>query len=330
MLNLSTRSGKIVYIVVHDTGNTKATNNAKNNVIYFSGADRGSSADAFIDNIGVAVFNKQPLKYYSWAVGDGHGAYGVTNNNSYSVEICINSDGNYTQAVNNAVVEVKRLMKLFNVDLAHVVRHWDCSRKLCPGSMSSNNWALWNTFKARLGGATVAASTVLKNGSNSSSVKTLQLNLNVLGYKLVADGDFGDGTEKAVRAFQLAQKISVDGEVGSGTLAALAKAIVVKNTPVIKPVVKPIIKPIVKPVVKPIVKPVIEMYRVRKTWADIKSQIGAYTELQSAKDLANKNVAYTVFDNSGKAIYKYSKPVVVAKTVEQRVAELELRVDKLD
>lgn len=46
-----------------------------------------------------------------------------------------------------------------------------------------------------------------------------------------------------------------------------------------------------------------EMYRVRKTWADAKSQIGAYTVLVNAKKKANENVSYTVFDSKGKAVY---------------------------
>ena len=44
-------------------------------------------------------------------------------------------------------------------------------------------------------------------------------------------------------------------------------------------------------------------YRVRKTWADSKSQLGAYHSLANAKACADKNAGYSVFDESGKAIY---------------------------
>jgi N-acetylmuramoyl-L-alanine amidase len=52
-------------------------------------------------------------------------------------------------------------------------------------------------------------------------------------------------------------------------------------------------------------------YRVRKTWADAKSQIGAFHDLAGAKELADskKSEGYKVFDESGKAIYT---PVVEA------------------
>lgn len=47
-------------------------------------------------------------------------------------------------------------------------------------------------------------------------------------------------------------------------------------------------------------------YRVRKTWGDSKSQIGAYKELSNAKTCADKNPGYFVFDDSGKAVYPTS------------------------
>lgn len=81
---------------------------------------------------------------------DGKGKYGITNSNSIGIEICINSDGNYNTAFQNAVELTKYLMKELNIPLKRVVRHYDASRKNCPASMSKNGWALWNTFKKRL------------------------------------------------------------------------------------------------------------------------------------------------------------------------------------
>lgn len=45
------------------------------------------------------------------------------------------------------------------------------------------------------------------------------------------------------------------------------------------------------------------MYRVRKTWADSKSQLGAYKALANAKKKADENPGYSVFDASGNAVY---------------------------
>lgn len=48
------------------------------------------------------------------------------------------------------------------------------------------------------------------------------------------------------------------------------------------------------------------LYRVRKTWADAKSQKGAFKNLSFAKACADKNPGYSVFDENGKVIYSNS------------------------
>lgn len=45
------------------------------------------------------------------------------------------------------------------------------------------------------------------------------------------------------------------------------------------------------------------LYRVRKTWKDVKSQKGAFNDLSNAKKCADENKGYSVFDESGKAVY---------------------------
>lgn len=44
-------------------------------------------------------------------------------------------------------------------------------------------------------------------------------------------------------------------------------------------------------------------YRVRKTWKDTKSQLGAYRILSNAKAKVNENPGYSVFDNDGNVVY---------------------------
>lgn len=45
------------------------------------------------------------------------------------------------------------------------------------------------------------------------------------------------------------------------------------------------------------------LYRVRKSWTDAASQLGAFAILDNAKALADKNAGYSVFDESGKVVY---------------------------
>ena len=57
-----------------------------------------------------------------------------------------------------------------------------------------------------------------------------------------------------------------------------------------------------------------QLYRVRKSWADVKTQLGAYSSLENAKKACK--VGYSVFDANGNAVYtngsKFTKGQKVA------------------
>ena len=77
--------------------------------------------------------------------------------------------------------------------------------------------------------AALQAST-LHNGSRGESVRSLQQALITLSYlKGTADGVFGNKTEQAVRAFQSARKLTVDGLAGTKTQALLQEAAAAAN-----------------------------------------------------------------------------------------------------
>ncbi|HWP56178.1 MAG TPA: peptidoglycan-binding domain-containing protein, partial [Pyrinomonadaceae bacterium] len=63
---------------------------------------------------------------------------------------------------------------------------------------------------------------ILQRGSKGPDVLALQQRLKDLGFDPNGvDGNFGQGTEAAVRAFQQANGLGVDGKVGPNTSAAL-------------------------------------------------------------------------------------------------------------
>ena len=69
---------------------------------------------------------------------------------------------------------------------------------------------------------------LLENGCEGADVKELQTALIELGYdcgKWGADGDFGDATEIAVRAFQRDHGLDVDGQFGQKSCAAMTAAL---------------------------------------------------------------------------------------------------------
>ncbi len=49
------------------------------------------------------------------------------------------------------------------------------------------------------------------------------------------------------------------------------------------------------------------LYRVRKSWADAKTQKGAFSILENAKNCADSNAGYSVFDESGNKVYTGKK-----------------------
>lgn len=63
-----------------------------------------------------------------------------------------------------------------------------------------------------------------------------------------------------------------------------------------------------------------QIYGVRKTWADAKSQIGAFSSLENAKKVCK--TGYTVFDEKGNAVFPVSKSYTKGTKVELNNATL--------
>lgn len=170
---------EIKYLAIHFTaGSSSKAGSAKSVKHVFE--QRQASADFAVDDQDLVQFNPDLKNYYCWAVGDGNGKYGVTNKNSISIEICSslkkgtsaavpNHSGWYftDAALENAVKLSKYLMKKYNIPIDRVIRHYDASRKSCPGLVGWNDGTLykedgsktkeknnsneWIKFKKRLG-----------------------------------------------------------------------------------------------------------------------------------------------------------------------------------
>lgn len=247
------------FIIVHDTGNRSRGADARSHYNYFNGRYVGASANYFVDD--KQIIQTVSDYHTSWHCGDNQGygraLNGAKNSNSIGVEICINSDGNYELAVANALELVKNLQKIHGVPDSRVQRHYDVSRKRCPGTMSSNNWARWKQFKRDLKkpmilkidtrknstATTVSGGSTSNDGSpssgfvwygdgsphnNKSGVQKLQKDLVKLGYSVGSwgtNGVWGNDTRGAVRKFQKDHGLTVDGQAGKETLSKMKKLI---------------------------------------------------------------------------------------------------------
>ena len=119
-------------------------------LLSFNSENKNASADFFVDSKQIIQTVDSDVNY-SWHCGDGHGKYGITNQNSLGIEICIEKDGNPTEATLQSTLElIKFLMKKYNISINNVVRHYDASRKKCPKSFMKNNWCKWYEFKRTL------------------------------------------------------------------------------------------------------------------------------------------------------------------------------------
>lgn len=147
--NYSNRDNQeIKYIVIHDTGNINTGANAEAHYNYFNNNNLDRSAHYFIDDKEIIQIIED--KNRAWHCGDGKGENGITNDNSIGIEICVNKDGDYNKALENAEELTAYLLNKYNLDITKVVRHFDASGKACPHSMLNNNWDKWQEFKIKV------------------------------------------------------------------------------------------------------------------------------------------------------------------------------------
>lgn len=66
-------------------------------------------------------------------------------------------------------------------------------------------------------------------------------------------------------------------------------------------------------------------YRVRKSWDNQRSQIGAFKTKNGAIDLCKQNTGYKAYDPNGKEIYPCTSNVTVPFTVQVKIPDLKIR-----
>ena len=131
------------YITIHETGNTNRGANAQAHANLQSRKNpRLASWHYQIDD--KEIIQSFPDDVMCWAAGDGRGP---GNTESIHIEICVNSDGDFRKAVENAVKLTKYLMSKYNIPIDNVVQHHRWNRKGCPANLRSGNRGItWDDF----------------------------------------------------------------------------------------------------------------------------------------------------------------------------------------
>lgn len=237
---------RVVFIVAHDTGNPGST--AYGNRNYFDNQQPSASAQVFIDDKYILVMI--PLGEKAWHVQyqkpNDNEMFGVdANDAAIGVELCWGGNIDFDEAYKKYVWFHAYLCDRFGLNPDHEIeshKHLDPERRSDPDNALNRYGITFDQFINDVGRVyanefnndhvinddpvvkSETTSNLIEFGDNGTDVQKVQEMLLEAGYTLPiygADGDFGEETEKAVRAFQKDHDLAVDGIVGPNTLEAL-------------------------------------------------------------------------------------------------------------
>lgn len=269
----------------------------------------------------VTTIQTMPWDYRPW--GCGSGSKGSCNSGWIQFEICEDglTDKTYFNAVYKEACEITAyLCKMFNIDpngtvnvngvkVPTILCHQD-SYKLGMGSNHSdvNHWFPKHGKSMATARKDVAALLAADKSATSTPVsttgKTYSVVTKINKYATASDaqskknskGTYEAGTyyiySKYPNGYNGMYNISTDktGASAGGWINPAENVVPKPATPTTDTTQK--------------------LYRVRKSKDDAKSQVGAYSVLDNAKDACNKaGAGYKVFDWNYKVVYEYTAPV---------------------
>lgn len=120
-------------ITIHDTANKKKGADAKAHAKYIKTITDKTSWHYTVDDHSIYQHIPDEEKSY-------HTSRAIANESSISIEICVNEDGNFADAVTNAVWLVRELMKKHNIAPDNIKMHRDWTGKNCPASLGTEQW----------------------------------------------------------------------------------------------------------------------------------------------------------------------------------------------
>lgn len=155
----------IVWIVLHHDDSMKSAEELSE---YYKRNESPVSADFYVGTAGEVWQGNDYWNYYSWGMeagisGDGpHPFYKqAVNKNSLNIVLCAErreEDGTdilfFEEATINTAAELTaHLMKELNIDISHVIRHYDVNAGECPAPfVCREGFNDWESFKDRIMG----------------------------------------------------------------------------------------------------------------------------------------------------------------------------------
>src|SRR5690625_1438406 len=183
------------YIVIHETANTRKGANANAHArLQASGNSRQASWHYQVDDKEIIQSFEDDVQ--CWGAGNRY-----YNENGIQIEICVNSDGNFKKAVDNAAKLTKHLMDKYNIPASNVIQHNQASGKNCPRYLRSGEKGVsWGDFKAKLAGKKeTKAKSSTKQKKPDSKPKTTNKSISQMAQEVI-DGKHGNGHENRRRS----------------------------------------------------------------------------------------------------------------------------------
>src|SRR5690554_4136768 len=136
----SGKGNKKLKICIHETANTSKGANADAHArLQYNGNSRQASWHWTVDDKEAVQSFDHSIR--CWAAGTEKG-----NNEAIHIEICVNEDGDYRKAVQNAAALTAKILKEEGLTINDVVQHNYYSGKNCPRIMRSGSIILWSSF----------------------------------------------------------------------------------------------------------------------------------------------------------------------------------------
>lgn len=128
-------------ITIHSTANPKSTALNERNWLVNPSNDRKASWH-------IAVDDKEAVEAIPLDEVAYHSGSSVGDRTSIGIEICESGDRGKT--LDNTIKLTAKMLHERNWGIDKLRRHYDWSKKICPGILSANNWEGWNGFKIQV------------------------------------------------------------------------------------------------------------------------------------------------------------------------------------
>ena len=139
---------RVRLIIIHETDNFSPGADAQAHNTYLHSSKQADTALSWhytVDD--KEIYHHLPDEIAAYHASDGMRAKGG-NESGIGIEICVNQDGDYQKAVDNAAQLVAYLLQNYKLDLDDVKQHYDFCGKDCPHRLREND--NWQNFLAQV------------------------------------------------------------------------------------------------------------------------------------------------------------------------------------